>query len=39
MRIGYNKGAVELKNHPWFNGMDWDKLVKKVIIELKHGLI
>lgn len=30
-RIGYIDGAREIKKHPWFTRMDWDKLYKKQI--------
>lgn len=29
-RLG-TKGGTEVKNHPWFGDIDWDKLVKKEI--------
>ena len=29
-RIGHN-GVEEIKTHPWFKTMDWDKLLKKEI--------
>ena len=29
-RIGFNS-VEELKNHPWFDGFDWDKFIKKEI--------
>ena len=28
-RLGYNKGIVELKKHPWFDNFDWNMLEKK----------
>ena len=30
-RLGYNKGVIELKNHPWFENFDWDGLYNKTI--------
>ncbi|XP_014771299.1 ribosomal protein S6 kinase alpha-5 [Octopus bimaculoides] len=41
-RLGYN-GAEEIKQHPFFNNLDWDKLAKKEIIapmlpQIKHEL-
>ena len=29
-RLGYN-GFDEIKTHPWFSGIDWDKLYRKEI--------
>jgi serum/glucocorticoid-regulated kinase 2 len=28
-RLGSKNDADEIVNHPWFKGMDWDKLMKK----------
>ncbi|KAL7626980.1 Serine/threonine-protein kinase [Parahypoxylon ruwenzoriense] len=28
-RLGANKGASEIKSHPFFDGIDWDKLLQK----------
>ena len=28
-RLGYNNGVIELKNHSWFKGFNWDKLYDK----------
>ena len=28
-RIGYNRGTVELKQHPWFDDFDWDALANR----------
>jgi hypothetical protein len=30
-RIGFIDGVREIKKHPWFTRMDWDKLYKKQI--------
>lgn len=30
-RLGSKKGAEELKNHPWFKSVDWEKIYKKEI--------
>ena len=30
-RLGYNRGISELKNHPWFQGFDWDSLFNKTM--------
>ena len=30
-RLGSN-GFDEIKNHPWFAGIDWDKLYRKEVV-------
>jgi serum/glucocorticoid-regulated kinase 2 len=30
-RLGSKDGAIELKKHPWFKKVDWDRLVQKKI--------
>lgn len=33
-RLGANKGSIELKQHPWFSGVDWQEVYdKRVFIE------
>ena len=31
MRLGSQKGSEEIKNHPWFKNIVWDKLLKKEV--------
>ena len=31
-RLGYINGIIELKNHKWFDGFDWDGLYNKSIL-------
>ena len=31
-RLGYINGIIELKNHKWFEGYDWEKLYNKSIL-------
>ena len=31
-RLGYEKGAVEVMHHPFFQGVDWDALYKKQVV-------
>ena len=31
-RLGSKKGAEEIKGHPWFAGLDWEKLLNKGIV-------
>lgn len=28
-RLGYTKGAEEIKEHEFFSGVDWEKMMKK----------
>ena len=28
-RIGYTRGTLELKQHPWFDDFDWDALAQR----------
>jgi serum/glucocorticoid-regulated kinase 2 len=30
-RLCSNSGAFEIRNHPWFEGMDWNGLINKTI--------
>lgn len=30
-RLGSKKGAEEIKNHPWFENFNWEKLINKSI--------
>ena len=30
-RLGSNKGAEEIKNHPWFKSFNWEKLINREI--------
>lgn len=30
-RLGFNEGATEIKNHPWFEDVDWDAILNKKI--------
>jgi hypothetical protein len=31
LRLGTEGGAQEIKNHPFFEGIDWDKLYRKEV--------
>lgn len=31
-RLGSKKGAEEIRNHPWFASIDWEKLREKAIL-------
>ena len=31
-RLGYNKGVIELKSHPWFEDFDWQSLYNKTML-------
>eukprot|EP01134_Creolimax_fragrantissima_P001113 CFRG1113T1 len=44
-RLGHNSGFDEIMQHPWFKGVDWEKMLRmevkppKPIARVKHGLV